>query len=206
MALFHIPLSLNRKISFYKLLGTGKNGSFDIWPDFQQWSIMLFYNKELAKNTTLQEYTIELLGSFIFKWLHFFTSKARFIHLEPYAGHGTWDKLEFISQRKSNEAPEGKIAVLTRATIRFSKLIPFWKAVPATAFHLEKQPGFIFSIGVGEVPLKKQATFSIWESEAAMKNYAYKMKAHQEVIRRTRDEKWYSEEMFLRFQVLADNI
>jgi heme-degrading monooxygenase HmoA len=54
------------------------------------------------------------------------------------------------------------------------------------------------------VPLTKQATFSIWESEAEMKAYAYKMRAHQEVIKRTRDENWYSEEMFLRFRLLDD--
>lgn len=185
-------------------MGTGKNGSFDIWPDLQQWSIMLFYAKEQSINKSLKEFNKDLLGSFIIKWLKTSKAKIRFIHLEPYAGHGTWNKKSFVNQRKSHETPAGKIAVLTRATIRFSKLIAFWKAVPSTSFQLDQQPGFIFSVGVGEVPLKKQATFSIWESEEAMKSYAYKMRAHQEVIKRTRSEQWYSEEMFLRFEVLED--
>ncbi|MFM1794986.1 MAG: hypothetical protein RL642_1371 [Bacteroidota bacterium] len=185
-------------------MGTGKNGSFDIWPDLQQWSVMLFYNKDCFTNTPLESVSNKLLGSFILKWLSLSKAKIRHFHLEPYAGHGTWDNHSFINQRKSNESPSGKIAVLTRATIRFSKLMAFWKAVPSTAFQLDLQPGFIYSVGIGEVPLQKQATFSIWETEEAMKSYAHKMRAHQEVIKRTRSEQWYAEEMFLRFNVLAD--
>lgn len=185
-------------------MGTGKNGSFDIWPDFRQWSVMLFYNKTLFREPSGKPIAEKLLGKFINVWLKLSQAKVRFIHLEPYAGHGSWDNQTFINQRKSSEEPIGRIAVLTRATIRLSRLVAFWKAVPSTSFQLDQHPGFIFSIGVGEVPLIKQATFSIWESEADMKSYAYKMRAHQEVIKRTRNENWYSEEMFLRFRLLDD--
>ncbi|MFZ9588586.1 MAG: spheroidene monooxygenase [Chitinophagaceae bacterium] len=204
MAIFHFPLFLNKKIGFYKLMGTGKNGSFDIWPDFQQWSVMLFYNKALYADESGKSIAKKLLGNFINGWLKLSKAKVRFIHLEPYVGHGSWDNQTFISQRKSTDEPIGKIAVLTRATIRLSRLISFWKAVPSASFQLDQHPGFLFSIGIGEIPLIKQATFSIWDSEANMKAYAYKMRAHQEVIRRTRDENWYSEEMFLRFRLLDD--
>jgi hypothetical protein len=205
MAVFHLPLFLNKDIAFYKLMGTGKNGSFDIWPDLSQWSVMVFYKKEKYTTPNFQKLAQKLLGGFIFTWLKLFRAKTRFFHLEPYAGHGTWDKRSFIAQRKTSEETVGKIAVLTRATISFKGLIPFWKAVPSTSLHLNEQPGFIYSIGVGEVPLIKQATFSIWASEADMKSYAYQMRAHQEVIRRTRTEKWYSEEMFLRFKLLEES-
>lgn len=204
MALFHFPLYFNKKIAFYKLMGTGRNGSFDIWPDLSQWSIMLFYDQKLQQPINAKTTASHLLGPFIMAWLNLFHSKLRIIHLEPYAGHGTWDNQSFINQRKTSEEPTGKIGVLTRATIRLSRLTAFWKAVPSTSFQLEKQPGFLYSIGIGEVPLVKQATFSIWASEADMKAYAYQMRAHQEVIRKTRNEKWYSEEMFLRFRLLDD--
>lgn len=185
-------------------MGTGKNGSFDIWPDLSQWSVMIFYKKEKYDTTDFQKLTQKLLGSFIFSWLKIFRANTSFFHLEPYAGHGTWDKRSFIAQRKTAEEPVGKIAVLTRASISIKGLIPFWKAVPSTSQHLNQQKGFIYSIGIGEVPLIKQATFSIWASEADMKSYAYQMRAHQEVIRRTRTEKWYTEEMFLRFKLLEE--
>jgi heme-degrading monooxygenase HmoA len=62
--------------------------------------------------------------------------------------------------------------------------------------------GFVTSIGIGEMPYIKQATFSIWQNKESMKNFAYQMKEHAEVIRKTRKENWYSEDMFARFKVL----
>ena len=62
--------------------------------------------------------------------------------------------------------------------------------------------GFRFSIGVGEVPWIKQATFSIWNSKADMKAFAYGMKEHAAVIQKTRKEDWYSEDMFTRFKII----
>ena len=36
-----------------------------------------------------------------------------------------------------------------------------------------------------------------------MKNFAYNMHQHQDVIRKTRKEDWYSEDMFTRFIPIA---
>jgi hypothetical protein len=202
MALFHFPLFLNRKIRFYKLMGSGKNGTFDIRPDFNQWAIMVFFDAGQFPEEDIQR----LLGNFIIGWWRFFNADTRFFLLEPYAGHGTWDGQSFVDPKNKISDPEGKIAVLTRATIRLSRLQHFWKAVPKTADQLEANKGFIYSIGIGEIPFIKQATFSVWESTEDMKAFAYKKMAHQDVIRRTRKESWYSEEMFLRFKILRENI
>ncbi len=97
---------------------------------------------------------------------------------------------------------EGTIAVLTRASIRPSKMTAFWKHVGSAASALTDAPGFVASVGIGEVPWLKQATFSVWKSKALMKDYAYKSRQHQQVIQKTRKENWYSEEMFVRFSIL----
>jgi hypothetical protein len=183
-------------------MGSGKNGTFDIMPDFNQWAIMVFYEAEKYHEADLKP----LLGKFIIGWWKFFKADTRYFLLEPYAGHGTWDGQSFVDPKNKTADPEGKIAVLTRATIRLSRLKHFWTAVPKTADQLETNKGFIYSIGIGEIPFIKQATFSVWESIEDMKAFAYKKMAHQEVIRRTRKESWYSEEMFLRFRIIRDNI
>ena len=96
----------------------------------------------------------------------------------------------------------GRIAVMTRATIRISQLSRFWQHVDAIAQRMSTAPGFITSVGIGEVPWIKQATFSIWESKEDMKAFAYRLQEHAEVVRKTRQEKWYSEELFVRFQII----
>jgi hypothetical protein len=63
--------------------------------------------------------------------------------------------------------------------------------------------GYVFSVGIGEVPWIKQATFSIWESAEDMKSFAYNMKEPREVVKKTRQEKWYSEDMFVRFKIIS---
>jgi len=205
MAFFHFPLFLNRKLKFYKLMGSGRNGTFDIMPDFNQWAIMVFFEADKYQEKDINHLSKLLLGKFILGWWKFFKADTRYFLLEPYAGHGTWDGQSFVDPKNKIADPEGKIAVLTRATIRLSRLQHFWKAVPKTAEQLEANKGFVYSVGIGEIPFIKQATFSVWESIEDMKAFAYKKMAHQDVIRRTRKESWYSEEMFLRFKIIREN-
>jgi hypothetical protein len=94
--------------------------------------------------------------------------------------------------------------VLTRATIRLNKLKYFWQNVAPVANAMSTAEGFITSYGVGEIPWIKQATFSIWENKKAMQNFAYGMKVHAEVIKKTKKQNWYSEEMFTRFRVMGE--
>jgi len=183
-------------------MGCGKNGTFDIHPDFNQWAVMIFFKSEGSQiNNEINE-PQEILGPFISLWWKFFTTSINWFLLEAYAGHGCWDGKTFIDNRKEIEEPDGRIGVLTRATIRLSRLKDFWQAVPKVAQNMNQQKGFVYSVGIGEIPFIKQATFSIWESSEEMKAFAYKKRDHQEVIQKTRKEQWYTEEMFLRFKVL----
>jgi len=63
--------------------------------------------------------------------------------------------------------------------------------------------GYRYSLGIGETPWFRQATFSIWDSKDSMKQFAYGRPRHKEVIQNTRKEDWYSEEMFVRFKIVA---
>jgi heme-degrading monooxygenase HmoA len=207
MAIFRIPLIFNKNIQFWKLMGSGKNGTFDKTPDLQQWAILAISNRQLAiDNGKIQNSKFEIIkvlyGKFIAKWLSFFGTTTITYLLEPIEGHGLWDGKKIFGDLPPKSDYEGKIVILTRATIRLSKLSSFWRNVDGVASQMATAKGFITSYGIGEVPWVKQATLSIWESKEDMKNFAYKMHQHAEVIKKTRQEKWYSEDMFVRFKLI----
>lgn len=200
MAVHRFPFWLSKTNTFFKLMGCGKNGTFDKNPDWQQWGILSVSRQSLALEHLTAENIIEqLYGSFIGNWVRFFNCETWTIFLAPIEGHGRWDGKQPFGELAKNSSYEGPVAILTRATIRISKLTAFWKNVNGVAMQMAGAEGLITSIGIGETPFIKQATFSIWQSKAAMKQFAYQMHQHTAVIQKTRKENWYSEDMFVRF-------
>ena len=191
MALHRIPLALDKKCSFWKLMGCGRNGTFDLNPDWQQWALLAVWNsKEDFEKSSL-----------IHAWWNIFTYEKWTIFAEPIVSHGKWDNKEPFGRPATNNPIDGPIGVLTRATIRLSKLKGFWSNVKPVASLMDSSPGYITSVGIGEAPFFRQATFSIWQDTASMKAFAYSSKEHSEVIKKTRQENWYSEELFARFRI-----
>lgn len=195
MAIHRIPLALNRKCSFWKLVGCGKNGSFDLNPDWQQWGLLAVWDTE-------EDFTEFQNSSFIGKWWKSLTREQWSILCEPLSSHGKWSGKEPFKYCKSEINHSGPVAVLTRARIRPGKAGEFWSNVESVASHLRSAPGYISSVGIGEAPFLLQATFSLWENPDQMKAFAYSSREHSEVIRKTRERNWYSEELFARFKPL----
>jgi heme-degrading monooxygenase HmoA len=203
MAIFHVPLTLRKRISFYKLMGCGRNGTFDKTPDVLQWCILVTTNKNNFDDASKQPNFIKaLLGGFINTWFFLFAKETFTLSLSTLTAHGTWDGKSPFGDGIKNHNYNGPIGVMTRATIRLSRFSNFWKHVDGVAKTLTSSPGFITSVGIGEIPWIKQATFSIWQTEEAMKAFAYKRKEHSDVVHKTKKEKWYSEDLFARFMLL----
>ena len=84
MAIHRLPLWLNNNISFFKLMGCGKNGTFDKHPDWQQWGILAINNNSTETNTTDTHLLMkDLYGNFISKWIQFFKCETWTIFLQP---------------------------------------------------------------------------------------------------------------------------
>ncbi len=201
MAWFRFPLYWNRRIHFYKLMGSGKNGTFDKVPDLLQWAILLVHAEQ--NDRPLNASTMDAaLGKSISRWLRWWNCETYTLFLKPLEGHGLWDRQQPFGALPLAPNHEGPVGTLTRATIRVNKLNHFWKHVAPVANQMVTAKGYITSFGIGEVPWIKQATFSIWKSKDDMKNFAYGMKVHAEVVKKTRAERWYSEDLFVRFAIL----
>ena len=196
MAMHRLPLVLNKECRFWKLMGSGKKGSFDLHPDWQQWALLTVWDNQENAESFMKK-------SFISQWWTVFGKESWTIFCEPISGHGKWDNKEPFEYSMQEKDYTGPIAVLTRASIRLSRLKNFWAHVDPVADLLKKSPGYILSLGIGEAPVYKQATFSVWESSEALQSFAYGSKEHRDVIRKTRDENWYSEQLFARFKPVA---
>ena len=113
---------------------------------------------------------------------------------------GKWSGSNPFEKNSSLDKEFPKLAVITRATIRLSKLRSFWKYVPTSSLPLAGNKGLIYTKGIGEVPILQMATFSLWENEQALKDFAYSSPEHHKAIQKTKELNWYKEELFSRFQ------
>lgn len=189
MAFDRFILRSSPNVGFVKSLGTGKGETFtprDANP--LRWGL-------IAKVGDVDAFD----KSFVVKrWRKNSIHEFRAI-IEPISAHGTWAGQEPFTPTVQDW--NGQVIAVTRARIRWSQSLRFWRAVPPVTASLTLAPGLIAAIGIGEAPIGLQGTFSIWESPAALRDFAYRGDAHNEAIAATAKYKWYSEELFSRFAV-----
>ncbi len=180
-------------LAFSKLMGSGKGNGFSIKPNFNVYAFIGIWNEKKDFEAFYQSKKFyKLNGHAIQHWS---------VLMSPFQAHGKWDNQNpfQITEKYDGISP---IGVITRATIKPKFLYQFWKDVPAVSESIDDKAGRLFSIGIGELPLILQSTFSIWESKKHMEDFAYHSKYHKEVVHKTRKLGWYSEELFARFIIL----
>jgi len=182
---------------FFKLLGSGAHSGFGLWPNLDRYGFMAVWADAAAATAFFGGHPL---------WASYAGRSAEIwtVHLAPLKSQGEWDGHQpFAYDPGLANAANAPIAVLTRASIHWRKTRRFWQFVEPTSAALAQAQGVRAALGLGELPVVRQATFSVWESAQAMQEYAYRDARHREVIQLTRRENWYSEELFARFQVLS---
>jgi hypothetical protein len=189
MALDRFALNRSKNVGFYKSLGTGKGETFTpADANSLRWGLVAQVNDLDAFDQS----------SVVKRWRKNSIDEFRAV-LEPISSHGKWaGKEPFVASVKNWEGP---VAAITRARIKWHQNFRFWSSVPPVTISLKSAPGLMAAIGIGEAPIGLQGTFSLWESSAAIKDFAYKGAAHQKAIADTATYNWYSEELFARFAV-----
>ena len=182
-------------LQFYKLLGSGQNG-FKPQPDWSVYALLQVWDTEKHAKQFFEN------SKLIKKYQDHSQSFCK-LYLKPITAHGLWSgqqPFKFNSEKNDNS---GKVAIITRASIKTSELRRFWKYVPQTQQAIERAEGLIYTKGFGEFPIWEMATLSLWKNMDYAKQYAYKTTEHQKAIKMTRQYDWYKEELFSRFQVYA---
>lgn len=194
MAFGRGPLAQTPDIGFWKLCGAGIGHGFTptanpaviailaVWPDVAT-------ARDRTRGAIFARYTAHAVES----WTVF---------LSPTSARGQWSGQ--IPFSPTGAAPIGPLAALTRATIRPGILRQFWTRVPRISDMIGSDPNVTFKIGIGEVPMLHQVTFSIWPDQAAMDAFA-RTGPHADAIRAVRREGWFAEELYARFTVLSDH-
>jgi hypothetical protein len=190
------PLKRVAGLRFFKLMGSGAANGFGFWPNLDRYGLMGEWDDAAAAQAFFEHHAL---------WAGYQQRSAEqwTVHLAPTKAQGLWDGQRLFASDLVPAQAEAPMAVLTRASIYWRKAPRFWQFVEPTSAALAQVPGVRAAIGLGELPLVRQATFSVWESARAMQEYAYKDVRHREVIQLTHREKWYSEELFARFRVLG---
>lgn len=177
----------------YKMMGSGVGKGFNPWPDWSVYALLQVWENQESADHFLEK--SDLMNKFSSRSINSISFFMR--NIRSYGAWGGVNPFEKVEHERG-----GMIAVITRATIKKSKLIRFWSYVPRSQRGLLQNKELLFSKGIGEIPIVQMATFSLWKSEKGIVQYAYENDPHKEAIRRTKKYNWYKEELFARFAVI----
>lgn len=195
MALDRPALRARGDLRFWKLLGTGKGRTFTVTDaDLRRWALFAVWD------------SVDALAAFeesdvTRRWSDLSDERWR-ATLRPLRWRGQWSGRDPFRDTPALRSWDGPVAALTRARIRPLTMLSFWRAVPPVAAQLQDRQGLRLAIGIGELPVGVQGTFSVWESAAALSAFAYAGPQHRDAIAQTERRRWYAEELFARFAVI----
>lgn len=171
-------------LRFVRVLGTGRGTAMGLGADLRRWATFAVWDEEADLEPLVEG-----------------AAEAWTVRLGPLGARGSWGGHTPLPAERA--ATDGPVAVLTRARLRLRAWPAFYRAVPPVQAALHGAPGLLAAVGIGEAPVGLQATFSLWESTAAMEAYAAAPGPHREVARRARSEGWFAEDLFARFRPYA---
>lgn len=194
---------------FSKVMGSGAGGGFGLRPSpSHQGLITLFDHADQARAF--------LAGPVVSAYRD---RAAEFWNglLEVESARGLWDGQAWGATHPTQLGPHHgaanddglrqdnrPLAALTRASIRPAKAMEFWRNAPAAQAAMQTARGCTLAVGLGEAPLIRQCTFSLWKDTPAMLEYAHQG-AHQQAIEAAYKHQYFSESLFVRMRLLEQH-
>jgi len=187
-------------LMFAKVMGSGHEGGFVLRPSPSHQGLVLMFDQRAQAEAFLNSDLCQTYKKNAREWF----SATLMID----SSRGSWNALSWhptsedrvqISKSIRDQLP---VATMTRASIRSSSALAFWRYAPAAQADLQTAKGCLLAMGLGEAPLLRQCTFSIWEDTPSMVAYA-QSGAHHSAIKAAYKHGFFSESMFVRMKVLS---
>lgn len=179
-------------VQFWKLCGSGTGEGFTPVPNTAVYAILCTW-------PDLDTARARIEATRVFQRYRSMAAEDWTLYLAPISSRGSWSSVAPFEV--ANDTAKGPVAALTRATIKPSVALRFWGRVPDISEMIGADPNVMFKIGIGEVPLLHQVTFSIWPDTASMAEFARRDGPHARAIRAVREGAWFKEELYARFRV-----
>lgn len=179
----HVP-----GLRFARVLGSGQGGGFVLRPGLDHGGLFLLFDDEpaaeafIARSPRLAAYRAH-------------ADECLVALLRAASCRGSWGGQAMAVTARLR--PDEPVAVLTRGSIRPGRAWSFWRHAAPSQQALQGARGCRLAAGLGEAPLLRQCTFSLWDDTAAMEAYA-RHGAHRRASASAAHEGHFSESMFLR--------
>lgn len=178
---------------FWKLLGTARGRETGPGSDFRRTALLAVWERD----GDLSSFVAGPLPS----WRE--AAERYDVRLRAITGHGAWRGTDVLTGVVPGDA-RGPIAVLTRASVRRGSWARFRAASVAVNADLQQADGLLAAVGIGETPIGRLGTFSLWSNATAVDAFAASP-CHADAVRRTREQHWFGEELFARFEPYASS-
>lgn len=186
-------------LRFVKVMGSGQDGGFGLRPSATHQGVVALFDTRAQAQAFLEGARVQAYRERARDWWSGLLAIT--------ASRGTWDGFAWAPTPEADGEPEDTaagigVAALTRASIRPAKVARFWRRAPPAQRALQEADGCVLAMGLGEAPLLRQCTFSLWRDEPAMVAYA-QGGAHGLAARAAWRDEFFSESMFVRMRLLA---
>jgi hypothetical protein len=106
------------------------------------------------------------------RWWDEHAVESASLAMRPLWSRGAWDGRQPFGDGTIDDEWNGPVVALTRSTVRLRKASRFYRSVPTIADAVRNASGLRLSFAIGEAPVLRQGTVSVWDCAAEMHAFA----------------------------------